>query len=121
MDGESSQHGGRRVTEWNTRYNFAYVSQQVGDRPSQRAAAGRARYRHGRGPRLHDLRHRFAAETLLAWYRAGADVERELPKLSTYLGHVKMEHTYWYIEAVPELLQLASGRVVGNRDAEVRR
>jgi integrase/recombinase XerD len=112
---------GRRVTDWSTRYNFALVSQQIGDRPSQRGATGRARYRHGRGPRLHDLRHRFAAETLLAWYRVGADVERELPKLSTYLGHVKMEHTYWYIEAVPELLRLASERVVGDRDAEVRR
>jgi site-specific recombinase XerD len=112
---------GWRVTDWSTRYNFAHVSQQVGDRPSQRSFTGRGRYRHGRGPRLHDLRHRFAAETLLAWYRDGADVERELPKLSTYLGHVKMEHTYWYIEAVPELLQLASKRVVGHRDAEVWR
>lgn len=111
---------GRRVTDWSTRYNFAHVSQQVGDRPSQREMAGRGRYRHGRGPRLHDLRHRFAAHTLLAWYRSGADVERELPKLSTYLGHVKMEHTYWYIEAVPELLQLASGRLVGNREEVLR-
>jgi integrase/recombinase XerD len=32
-------------------------------------------------------------------------------RLSTYLGHVKPDHTYWYIEAVPELLQLASKRV----------
>jgi site-specific recombinase XerD len=112
---------GRRVTDWSTRYNFSHVSQQVGDRPSLRGLTGRGRYRHGRGPRLHDLRHRFAAETLLAWYRDGTDVERELPKLSTYLGHVKLEHTYWYIEAIPELLQLASARVVGHRDAEVRR
>jgi site-specific recombinase XerD len=112
---------GRRVTIWSTRYNFAHVSQLVGDRPSQRDSAGRGRYRHGRGPRLHDLRHRFAAETMLAWYRAGADVERELPKLATYLGHVKMEHTYWYIDAVPELLRLASGRVVDLANPEARR
>ena len=112
---------GRRVTAWSTRYNFAHASQQVGDRPSQRSSAGRGRYRHGRGPRLHDLRHRFAAETLIAWYRAGVDVERELPKLATYLGHVKMEHSYWYIQAVPELLQLASGRVVGRADSGARR
>ena len=112
---------GRRVTHWSTRYNFAHVSQRVGDRPSQRGSGRRGRYRHGRGPRLHDLRHRFAAETLLMWYRAGADVERELPKLATYLGHVKMEHTYWYIDAVPELLQLASGRVVGRANSQVRR
>jgi site-specific recombinase XerD len=112
---------GLRVTDWSTRYNFAHVSQQIGDRPSLRGSAGRGRYRHGRGPRLHDLRHRFAAETLLAWYRTDADVERELPKLSTYLGHGKMESTYWYIEAVPELLQLASGRVLARRESGMRR
>jgi len=41
---------------------------------------------------------------LIDWYRAGRDVERELPKLSTYLGHVHTNYTYWYLEAVPELL-----------------
>jgi hypothetical protein len=40
-------------------------------------------------------------------------VGRELPKLATYLGHVDVGHTYWYIEAVPELLQLATERLVG--------
>ena len=67
---------------------------------------------HGRGPRLHDLRHRFATRTLIQWYRAGLDVERELPKLSTYLGHVHVTDTYWYLEAVPELLQLATERLI---------
>jgi hypothetical protein len=56
------------------------------------------------------MRHRFAARTLVAWYRAGLDVERELPRLSTYLGHAHVADTYWYIEAVPELLQLATER-----------
>jgi integrase/recombinase XerD len=50
------------------------------------------------------MRHRFAAHTLIEWYRAGVDVERELPKLATYLGHVHVNETYWYLEAVPELL-----------------
>ena len=54
------------------------------------------------------MRHRFAVCTLLNWYRAGIDVEREIPKLATYLGHVHVNETYWYIEAVPELLELAS-------------
>jgi integrase/recombinase XerD len=63
------------------------------------------------GPRLHDLRHRFAVQTLLRWYRAGLDAERHLPELSTYLGHVHVADTYWYISAVPELLQLATLRV----------
>ena len=44
----------------------------------------------------------------MRWYREGRDVERELPKLSTYLGHVHVADTYWYIEAVPELLRLAT-------------
>jgi len=63
------------------------------------------------GPRLHDLRHRFAVETLIRWYREGVDVERHLPELSTYLGHVHVADTYWYITAVPELLRLATLRL----------
>jgi integrase/recombinase XerD len=58
------------------------------------------------------MRHLFAACTLVHWYRRGIDVERELPKLATYLGHVHMRHTYWYLEAVPELLQLATNRLI---------
>jgi integrase len=100
---------GRRITEWMARYTFAKLSQQVGLRVPAKG--------HGRGPRLHDMRHRFAACTLIRWYRAGLDVERELPKLATYLGHVPVNDTYWYLEAVPELLQLATDRLIR---AEVR-
>ena len=46
----------------------------------------------------------------MKWYRAGKDPEREMLKLSTYLGHTEPAHTYWYIEAVPELLELAARR-----------
>ena len=95
---------GNRITEWSARYTFAKISQQIGLRA---AAKG-----HGRGPRIHDMRHRFAAHTLIEWYRAGVDVERELPKLATYLGHVHVNETYWYLEAVPELLQLATQRLM---------
>jgi len=95
---------GRRISVNTADYNFAKVSQQVGLRMP-------AKY-HGRGPRLHDLRHRFATRTLIQWYRAGLDVERELPKLATYLGHVHVNDTYWYLEAVPELLQLATDRLI---------
>jgi integrase len=105
----------RRITEFSIRYNFAVVARQLGHRPSSKDLAGRRRYRHGRGPRLHDLRHRFAAKTMLDWYQIGADVDRELPKLATYLGHTNIAHTYWYIEAVPELLQLATERVMAER------
>ena len=96
---------GSRVTNWSTRYNFAKVSRMVGLREPVEG------HRHGHGPRLHDMRHRFAARTMVDWYRAGLDVEREIPKLSTYLGHVHVNDTYWYIEAVPELLRLATERL----------
>lgn len=64
--------------------------------------------RDGHGPRLQDFRHSFATGRLVEWYRAGLDVSRELPKLAAYLGHVNIGLTYWYIEAVPELLELAA-------------
>lgn len=63
------------------------------------------------GPRLHDFRHRFAVETLLQWYRSGEDVERRLPVLSTYLGHVHVADTYWYLSASPELMGQAMARL----------
>lgn len=64
----------------------------------------------GHGPRLHDFRHRFAVETLIAWYRSGEDAERRLPVLSTYLGHVHVADTYWYLSAHPQLMALAMAR-----------
>lgn len=61
-------------------------------------------------PRLHDLRHSFAVHRLIAWYKAGAEVNRMLPKLSTYLGHRKPSYTICYLTMTPELLQQASTR-----------
>src|SRR5256885_4401035 len=63
-----------------------------------------------RGPRLHDLRHYFAIRTLLNWYRSNADAEAHLPELATYLGHVHVRDSYWYLSATPELLKLATLR-----------
>lgn len=63
------------------------------------------------GPRLHDMRHRFAMKTLLHWYRSGEDVERRLPILSAYLGHVHISDTFWYLSAWPELMQEAMSRL----------
>lgn len=80
---------------------FYELSRQVGLR--------RAGDHHG--PRLHDFRHRFAVYSLLHWYRAGQDVERQLPILATYLGHVHVSDTYWYLSASPELLGLATARL----------
>ena len=67
-----------------------------------------------RGPRLHDLRHRFAVETLLRWYRQGQPVDARLPVLSTYLGHTNVSGTYWYLSCTPELM-VAAGRRVEKR------
>jgi site-specific recombinase XerD len=61
-------------------------------------------------PRLHDLRHSYAVHTVTAWYRQGADVQRLLPVLSTYLGHADLEGTKVYLSMTPELLQQASSR-----------
>ncbi len=96
---------GSRVTDCSARYNFALVCQTIGLRTAQRFN------RHGRGPRIHDLRHSFAVRTVVNWYRTGRDAAAEMHRLTTYLGHNKPEHTYWYIEAVPELLDLAVGRM----------
>jgi integrase/recombinase XerD len=61
-------------------------------------------------PRLHDLRHAFAVHRLVSWYRQGADVQRLLPQLATYLGHVHLAATQRYLTLTPELLQQASQR-----------
>src|SRR5207253_617460 len=84
---------GRRITEWIARYTFAKLSQRIGLRAGAKG--------HGRGPRLQDMRHRFAARTLIRWYRSGLDAQRELPKLSTYLGHVHVNDTHWYLSRSP--------------------
>jgi site-specific recombinase XerD len=61
-------------------------------------------------PRLHDIRHAYAVHRLVSWYRDGADVQRLLPKLSTYLGHVHISGTQRYLTLTPELLRQASLR-----------
>lgn len=64
-------------------------------------------------PRLHDFRHSFAVRVLVDAYRSGADVPARMAVLSTYLGHVTPRHTYWYLSAAPELLELAAACLVG--------
>ena len=62
-------------------------------------------------PRVHGFRHSFAVDTLIGWYRDGGDVAARMPLLATYLGHVDIAATYWYLSAVPELLALAAQRL----------
>jgi integrase/recombinase XerD len=92
---------GGRLTRAEFNHWFARLIGQVG----LEGAGERVR------PRPHDLRHTLAVGTLLDWYRAGEDVDRKLPLLSTYLGHVDPASTYWYLEAVPELMALIKSRL----------
>lgn len=96
---------GIRLTDCAVRYNFAVVGKMIGLRAQQRF------YKHGIGPRVHDLRHTFAVKVLMDWYKNDKNIDQEMLKLITYLGHQSVSHTYWYIEAIPELLALASKRV----------
>ncbi len=108
-----SDHG-ERLTDCGARYNFAAVCQTIGLRPAEKFN------RHGHGPRIHDLRHTFAVRTLINWYSTDTDPSREMIKLTTYLGHTNPAHTYWYIEAIPELLDLASRRAEASLTREVQ-
>ena len=94
---------GRRVSTWSAGADFIEVAYAIGLRAPIDG-------RRGRGPRLHDLRHRFAVSTLICWYRSGAEIDCEIPKLATYLGHKSPKEVYWYLQAVPELLKLAMER-----------
>ncbi len=83
--------------------------QKVFQRLRQQAGICRhdgARYQ----PRLHDIRHTAAVHRLTAWYRDGADVQRLLPPLATYLGHVELASTQRYLTLTPELLEHANRR-----------
>jgi integrase len=92
---------GTRVLYCNFHLGFQELIQRAGIAPRSRSCR----------PRPHDLRHAFAVRTLIGWYRDGVDVEANLPKLSTYLGHVVPANTYWYLSAAPELLALAASRL----------
>jgi integrase/recombinase XerD len=92
---------GRRLCRRRAYYAFADLL----------ASAGIRKLNSGRRPRLHDFRHRFAVRTLIDWYRAGQNVEQRLPALTTFLGHVSVEDTYWYLTEYPELMNRAVQRL----------
>ncbi len=92
---------GTRLLYTNVQNTFQQLVRHCGIAP--RSAACR--------PRLHDVRHSFAVNTILDAYRDGGDPGARLATLSTYLGHINPGHTYWYLSAAPELLKLASDRL----------
>jgi integrase len=61
-------------------------------------------------PRVHDLRHTFVVRRMLAWHADGTDIDVAMLGLSTYVGHSMVTNTYWYLSAVPELMDLAAKR-----------
>lgn len=91
---------GTRLIDTNVRATFRVLIRSAG------IGSGTASH-----PRIHDLRHSFAVATMLDWYRDGGDAQARLPLLSAYLGHVSPASTYWYLQAVPELLTLAAARL----------
>lgn len=64
----------------------------------------------GKKPRIHDMRHSFVARRMLKWYEEGTNLDVKILALSTYLGHVEIRDTYWYLSSVPELLNIVSER-----------
>jgi integrase len=91
---------GTRLISQNVQRTFWKLLQKVG------------LYSHRpRRPRIHDLRHSFAVNTIRRWYEAGLDVELRVASLSTYLGHVSPTSTYWYLTATLELMALAAKRL----------
>ena len=92
---------GSRLTYCAIRCNFETLREMLG-------------WTQGNGnwprPRIHDLRHTFACQRLLSWYRQGQDVHHLIAALSTYLGHGKVSDTYWYLTSTPELLAIAGVR-----------
>jgi integrase len=92
---------GNRLDAGEVHRTFYTLSRQIGLRgPSD-----------SHGPRLHDMRHRFATNTLVRWYQCDQDPERLLPVLSAYLGHVHVEDTQWYLSGSPELMREAMRRL----------
>lgn len=80
-----------RLDAGQVRRAFYVISRKIGIRGKNSST----------GPRLHDFRHLFARNTLLRWHQNGENVEALLPFLSTFLGHVHVADTYWYLTATP--------------------
>jgi integrase len=117
------RYAGVRDGHWPQPNTAAFFLSRLGARLSVAAVhntfpelireAGMEGHGHRARPRPHDLRHTFAVSTLLDWHHAGAAVDRQLPLLSTYLGHQDPANTYWYLQATPELLALVAKRLDG--------
>ena len=84
---------GKRISRSMADYTFRTIARLAN------VGAGRTR-----PCRMHDLRHTFATRSLEACATERMAVGEHLVALSTYLGHADVKHTYWYLEATPELM-----------------
>ncbi|GHH25358.1 putative integrase/recombinase y4rB [Sphingomonas glacialis] len=103
---------GERLTYGNVRSVFGRLAAELGIQ---------ARGGH-QVIRIHDLRHSFICRRLMLWQQNGADIGNAMMALSTYVGHVNLGDTYWYLQAVPDLMAIAGSRfeALSAKDAEVR-
>ena len=70
--------------------------------------------RKARPPRIHDLRHSFALNSLKRWYVEGDDVQAKLPLLARYMGHVSIQSTHYYLKFFEGIRSEASKRFYEN-------
>lgn len=99
---------GKAVTSVSVRYAFGILRRQLGLQ-----ARGDHKY-----PRIHDIRHTFITRTLQRWQEEGIDIDKNILSLSTYVGHVKVTDTYWYVTATPTLMATAAMRFTELGDEE---
>lgn len=98
-----SELSGKKLSYMNVWHAWFRITQRLGIRP------------RGGHPfvRIHDLRHSFICRRLVLWHKSGAEIDSAMMMLSTYVGHVNLRDTYWYIESVPELMAIAGNRFEG--------
>jgi len=104
---------------WN-RYCNGYSGSGLGDGIRELVRDAGIRTADGHLPRVHDMRHSFAIRVLLRWYKNGVDVQVKLPVLATYMGHVSIASTEYYLPFVAELAAAASERFRERYGALVR-
>jgi integrase/recombinase XerD len=85
--------GNRRISSSTVEHTFHRIRRLAGIAPAR-----------SRPPRIHDLRHTFATRALAQCPTRREAVARHFVALATYLGHSDIAHTYWYLEATPNLM-----------------
>ena len=98
----------------------AFSASALGNGMRELCRSAGVRKANGRLPRVHDARHTFAVRVLMRWYQAGIDVQAKLPMLATYMGHVSIASTEYYLPLIPELAAEASSRFCSRYGAIVQ-